>query len=132
VRQHVTIGSRLLAELHSMTHLTPAVLHHHERYDGTGYPDGLKGDCIPLLARILAVAESYDAMTTAGPGPVETARERALSTLAEGAGLQWDGQLIEAFFRCHDRIRIAQERGLSPGYLPPTSSPYGFPSVISR
>jgi putative nucleotidyltransferase with HDIG domain len=112
VRQHVTIGSRMVAELRSIARILPAVLHHHERYDGTGYPDGLKGDSIPLLARILAVAESYDAMTTSGPGPLGTARETALAALSQGAGLQWDGRVVEAFFRCHGRIRAIQERTL--------------------
>src|SRR5262249_9488292 len=64
VRQHATIGAQLVAKLLPIAHLVPAVLHHHERYDGSGYPDGLKGDHIPFLARIIAVAEGYDALRT--------------------------------------------------------------------
>jgi HD-GYP domain-containing protein (c-di-GMP phosphodiesterase class II) len=112
LREHVTIGSRMTAELHPIAHLLPAVLHHHERYDGTGYPDGLKGDSIPLVARILAVAESYDAMTTSGPGSIETSRERAVAILSQGAGFQWDARVIGAFFDCYDRIRAIHERSL--------------------
>jgi HD-GYP domain-containing protein (c-di-GMP phosphodiesterase class II) len=112
LREHVTIGSRMMAELHPIAHLLPAVLHHHERYDGTGSPDGLKGDSIPLVARILAVAESYDAMTTSGPGSIETARERAVAILSQGAGFQWDARVIGAFFDCYDRIRAIHERSL--------------------
>jgi hypothetical protein len=111
VRQHVTIGYNLLAELRPIAHLLPAVLHHHERYDGTGYPDGLKGDTIPFLARILAVAECYDAMTSPGPARPGPAREPVEDVLARGADLQWDGRVIAAFFRCRDRIHAIEERG---------------------
>src|SRR4051794_40861000 len=89
IQQHVTIGSHLLAELRPIAHLLPAVLHHHERYDGTGYPDGLKGDTIPFLARILAVAESYDAMTMFGPGRSGCDGAQAEEILTRGANLQW-------------------------------------------
>jgi putative nucleotidyltransferase with HDIG domain len=145
VRQHVILGSRMVSALHAMARLTPAVLHHHERYDGTGYPDGLKGDSIPLVARILAVAESYDAMTTSGLGPVEAARGNALEALAQGADRQWDGRVVEALLRCHDRIRAIQERclnesqdsawhevsfaGTGPGDV--TALPWGFPPSAS-
>jgi HD-GYP domain-containing protein (c-di-GMP phosphodiesterase class II) len=112
LRQHVTIGSHFLSELHPIAHLLPAVLHHHERYDGTGYPDGLKGDTIPFLARILAVAESYDAMTALLPEPARPAREEVEAILSRGADVQWDGRVIAAFFRCYDRILAAQQRGL--------------------
>ena len=112
LRQHVSIGSQMLAGLHSIAHLLPAVLHHHERYDGTGYPDGLKGEAIPLLARIVAVAESYDAIATARPERVGPPRESVEEILTHGADLQWDGRVIAAFFRCRDRIRDMQERWL--------------------
>jgi HD-GYP domain-containing protein (c-di-GMP phosphodiesterase class II) len=107
LRQHVTIGHNLLASLRPFAHLLPAVLHHHERYDGTGYPDGLKGDAIPFFARILAVAESYDAMMSCGPDhdPAATAPGEVEETLSKGADHQWDGRVIAAFFRCRDRIR---------------------------
>src|SRR5207253_2655049 len=67
IKQHVIIGYTILSELRQIRNLLPGVLHHHERYDGAGYPDGLEGDAIPLLARILAVADSYDAMSTTRP-----------------------------------------------------------------
>jgi HD-GYP domain-containing protein (c-di-GMP phosphodiesterase class II) len=108
VRQHVSIGSHLLGELPPMAHLLPAVLHHHERFDGTGYPDGLKGDTIPFLARILAVAESYDAMTSYGPLRPATVEEDVEVILSRGADAQWDGRVVAAFFRCRERIRAIQ------------------------
>src|SRR5262249_1668079 len=64
VKKHVTIGYAILRDLHQLKDLLPGVLHHHERYDGQGYPHGLAGDAIPLLARLLAVADSFDAMST--------------------------------------------------------------------
>ena len=63
----MTIGYQILSDLRPIRNLLPGVLYHHERVDGTGYPDGLVGDAIPLLARILAVADAYDAMSTTRP-----------------------------------------------------------------
>lgn len=113
IRQHVTIGHDLLAEFRPIAHLLPVVRHYRERYDGTGYPDGLKGDSIPFLARVLAVAESYDAMTSIGPegGDAASAPEHAEEVLKQGADLRWDGRVIAAFFRCRDRIRVLQREG---------------------
>jgi len=67
MQQHTVIGDRLCGELRSLRNVRPIVRHHHERLDGGGYPDGLKGDAIPLLAQILCVVDIYDAMTTARP-----------------------------------------------------------------
>src|SRR5262249_18047695 len=67
IQQHVTIGYSILADLRQIHNILPGVLYHHERYDGTGYPDGLAGENIPLLARILAVADGYDAMSHPRP-----------------------------------------------------------------
>src|SRR5262249_3706701 len=64
IKQHVTIGYQILSDLRPIRHLLCAVLYHHERYDGGGYPEGLAGEAIPLLARVLAVADAYDAMST--------------------------------------------------------------------
>lgn len=64
MQEHAAIGESILASVRSLHPLLPAIRHHHERYDGLGYPDGLKGEEIPLDARILAVADAFDAMTT--------------------------------------------------------------------
>ena len=82
-------------------------------YDGSGYPDGLKGDHIPLLARIIAVAESYDALTTFVPNQANPSKspETVEEILSRGANLQWDGRVIEAFFRCRERIQAIHQRG---------------------
>jgi len=73
----------------------PAILHHQERYDGKGYPDGLKGEEIPLLARVLAVANSIEAMSSERPYRPAMTREEIMATLEEGAGSQWDPQVVE-------------------------------------
>ena len=73
MKLHTVIGDRLCGELRSLIRVRPIVRHHHERLDGSGYPDGLKGDAIPLLAQILSVVDIYDAVTTARPyKPAET------------------------------------------------------------
>ncbi len=112
IQQHVTIGHAILKDLHQIRSLLPGVLHHHERYDGMGYPDGLAGEQIPLLARILAVADAYDAMSTTRPYRKSLPPARVEEILAEGAGRQWDAKVIEVFQRIKGRLRAIRERGL--------------------
>jgi HD-GYP domain-containing protein (c-di-GMP phosphodiesterase class II) len=98
VRQHPVTGSEIIAGLDELSFLVPAVRHHHERYDGTGYPDGLRGEEIPLLARIMAVADAFDAMTFERPyreTPLEF--EEACAELTDGAGSQFDPRLARLF-----------------------------------
>jgi HD-GYP domain-containing protein (c-di-GMP phosphodiesterase class II) len=112
VKEHVVIGYRILAELHPLRNLLPAVLHHHERYDGTGYPDGLAGDNIPLLARILAVADAYDAMSARRTYRNALSPKEVEETLKQGCGSQWDKRVVEAFLRCRDAIHLIRQRGV--------------------
>ena len=112
IQQHPVIGHRILADLHAIAHLLPGVLYHHELYDGSGYPAGLKRDEIPLLARILAVADSFDAMNTSRPYRAALGPERVDQILREGAGIQWDPLVIDAYFRCRDRLAAIRQRGL--------------------
>jgi len=112
IRQHVTIGYSILAELRQIRNLLPGVLYHHEHYDGKGYPDGLAGENIPLLARILAVADAYDAMTTARPYRDPMPWRKVEQILAEGAGTQWDQRVVEAFQRCRQKIHTIRQRGV--------------------
>jgi HD-GYP domain-containing protein (c-di-GMP phosphodiesterase class II) len=112
IQQHPVIGHRILAGLQAIAHLLPGVLYHHERYDGRGYPEGLSGDSIPLLARILAVADSFDAINTTRPYRSALAPECVDQILREGAGGQWDPLVIDAYFRCRDRLIAIRQRGL--------------------
>lgn len=112
IKQHVTMGYAILADLGQIRNLLPGVLYHHERYDGTGYPDGLAGDAIPLLARILAVADAYDAMSTTRPYRQAVPCRRVEEILLEGAGRQWDQRIVGAFMRCRHKIHAIRQRGV--------------------
>jgi hypothetical protein len=112
VKQHVIIGYRILAELHPLRNLLPAVLHHHERYDGKGYPEGLAGENIPLLARILAVADAYDAMSARRTYRNALSPREVEDALKNGSGSQWDQRVVEAFFRCRDAVHLIRQRGV--------------------
>ncbi len=112
VKQHVIIGHKILSDLRPISHLLPGVLYHHERYDGAGYPEGLKGDAIPMLARIIAVADSYDAMSSSRPYRPGMPLERVDEILLQGAGTQWDKNVIEAFGRCRQRLHAIRQRGI--------------------
>jgi HD-GYP domain-containing protein (c-di-GMP phosphodiesterase class II) len=112
VKQHVTIGYKILADLRPIRNLLPGVLYHHEHFDGTGYPDGLAGEAIPLLARILAVADGYDAMSTARPYRDAMPCRKVEEILKEGADTQWDRSVVEAFQRCRHKIHAIRQRGV--------------------
>jgi HD-GYP domain-containing protein (c-di-GMP phosphodiesterase class II) len=112
VQQHPVIGHRILAGLEAIAHLLPGVLYHHERVDGRGYPEGLIGQSIPLLARILAVADAFDAMNTSRPYRSAIPAGRVDQILRDGAGAQWDSAVIDAYFRCRERLAAIRQCGL--------------------
>jgi HD-GYP domain-containing protein (c-di-GMP phosphodiesterase class II) len=112
IKQHVTIGYSILADLRQIRNLLPGVLYHHERYDGAGYPDGLVGENIPLLARILAVADAYDAMSNARPYRGAMPCRKVEEILTQGMGTQWDKQVVEAFLRCRHKVHTIRQRGV--------------------
>jgi putative nucleotidyltransferase with HDIG domain len=91
-RRHTVMGARMLARIRFWEDAAPVVLHHHEWFDGSGYPEGLAGEDIPLEARIVAVADAVDAMGRAG-----RAREGILRELEEGSGTQFDPAVVAAF-----------------------------------
>jgi HD-GYP domain-containing protein (c-di-GMP phosphodiesterase class II) len=99
LKQHVSIGYSILADLRGLGDLLPGVLYHHENYDGTGYPDGLKGEEIPLLARILSVADAYDAMCSNHLYRESMSLLEVERRLREGAGTQWDPKVVDALLR---------------------------------
>lgn len=95
MQAHPIIGENIVAPLQSGTSLLPIIRHHHERFDGQGYPDGLNGDKIPILARIVAVCDAYDALVNDRPYRPGVAREEAIEILRRGSGSQWDPELVE-------------------------------------
>ena len=104
IKRHPEIGARLLKGISALEKLIPGVMHHHEAIDGSGYPCGLKGEDIPLMARILAVADAFDAMTSDRPYRSGMTVERAVSVLRSGAGTQWDARVVDAFLVVEERI----------------------------
>jgi hypothetical protein len=99
IQRHPVIGADIVQNLEMYRHGASIVRHHHERWDGRGYPDGLKGEDIPLGARIIAVADSYDAMTSNRPYRRALSNEIAISEIERNSGVQFDPQVVEAFMR---------------------------------
>lgn len=97
IQAHPSIGEKLLRPLGLSTTVTTTVRHHHERYDGKGYPDGLGGDDIALAARIIAVVDAFDAMTCERPYRAARDRDDAIAELRSEAGSQFDPNLVEVF-----------------------------------
>jgi putative two-component system response regulator len=97
MKQHVFIGEEIARPLRSAHDLLPIIRNHHERIDGTGYPDGLAGEDIPLGARIVAICDAFDAMISDRPYRKGLTYADALATLTAGAGTQWDANLVGIF-----------------------------------
>ncbi len=97
IKKHPVLGSAILNNIEQLREIAPAVKHHHEKFDGSGYPDGLKGEEIPLHARILHVADSFDAMTTIRPYRSSSGKEYAISELKQYSGRQFDPDVVDAF-----------------------------------
>lgn len=102
---HPVIGHDILQGIRNLEHILPGVRNHHENYDGNGYPDRLKGDDIPLMARILAVADAFDAMGSDRPYRGGMPLEQIERILMEGSGSQWDARVIRAYFAAREDIR---------------------------
>jgi diguanylate cyclase (GGDEF)-like protein len=107
LRQHPATGAEFLEQVPALRHLAPIVRHHHERYDGSGYPDGLKGDATPYLARVLAVADTYGSMITDWPGRTAMSPAEAREALLASAGSGLDPQIVAAFVAALDRRQTA-------------------------
>jgi putative nucleotidyltransferase with HDIG domain len=129
VEDHSVIGERILANVEDYAETARIVRHHHERIDGTGYPDGLSGDSIPLVSRIIAVADAYNAMTSERPYrdamPTLIARER----LTQAAGSQFDPSVVKAFEAILKAASDAYRMGLASEFHAETN---GLASPILR
>jgi HD-GYP domain-containing protein (c-di-GMP phosphodiesterase class II) len=112
IKLHVMIGDRLISNIKPLQHLRSAIRNHHERFDGKGYPDGLSGEGIPLQARLLAIADSCDAMMAARPYRPALPPARIDTIMLDGAGTQWDPDLIAQFMTCRHELYSICERGL--------------------
>ncbi len=105
MKRHSLIGEEICRPLRSAPELTPAI-RHHEHWNGAGYPDGLTGAAIPLSARIVAISDAFDAMTTDRPYRPAMSLEQARAILTEGRGVQWDSDLVDRFLALPDSHRV--------------------------
>ena len=112
IQAHVEIGVHILTDLKKLSHLLPGVRHHHESLDGTGYPCGLAGEAIPFEARILAVADSFDAMSSTRPYRRRLTPSQINEILRKGSSVQWDPRIIDALFACRMDLELIRQKGL--------------------
>ncbi len=103
IQRHPVTAAELLEKVPALSHLAPIIRHHHEHYDGGGYPDGIKGETIPYLARVLAVADAYASMTGEWVGRKAQSPEKARKQLAAAAGTQFDPRIVSAFVQYLDK-----------------------------
>ena len=112
IRQHPITGEEILRPVERMRGVARILRHHHERWDGKGYPDGLLADRIPLGARILAVVDAYSAITDERPYKPARSREEAVAELRRSAGTQFDTRVVEAF------CKMLEQSGNAPVAVP--------------
>ncbi len=128
VKLHPVAGSTILRDVENADNIAAAVRHHHEWWDGSGYPDGIAGEAIPLLARVLSIADAFDSMASERPYKDMLPREEILGELERGAGTQFDPHLVELFLNAlqtdaefRDRINAIYRRR---GDGPPSKGPF--------
>jgi len=116
IKSHPEIGATILKSIKSFKDFVPSVYHHHERYDGKGYPQGIQGEKIPLHARIIAVADSFDAMTSNRPYRDAFLLEAALSELEKNRGIQFDPYIAGVFLKIFEDTPYYFSRYIEPEY----------------
>ncbi|RLE16207.1 MAG: hypothetical protein DRJ14_08975 [Acidobacteria bacterium] len=109
--RHPVIGAEIVKNLYGFE-LSPVIRHHHEWYDGNGYPDGLKGDAIPLESRMMAVADTYDAMTSSRPYREGLEPERAWQEIQDFSGRQFDPYVVNIFLDCYEEFKQVKTENL--------------------
>jgi HD-GYP domain-containing protein (c-di-GMP phosphodiesterase class II) len=120
---HPVIGERILGKVDDYSEIAKVVRHHHERVDGAGYPDGLAASQIPLLSRIIAVADAYDAMTSERPYREPMPSRVARLRLAQAVGSQFDTTVVAAFEAILAQARESYRTGLGEAF--PTTDSWG-------
>jgi len=104
VKQHPVVGYNVLSHIEQLREALPGIRHHHERMDGSGYPDGLRADEIPLAAKIIAVADVYDALTSSRSYRPAMSISEALDIMREGEQAHFDSRVLKMFLQKHDEI----------------------------
>ena len=100
IKQHAALGAQMISQVKMLKRVVPMVRHHHERWDGQGYPAGLRAEAIPLGARMIAIADAFDVMTSHRPYITTSTPAQALEKLRRGAGTQFDPILVDRFCSC--------------------------------
>jgi putative two-component system response regulator len=108
MRKHPEMGAELVKGIHYLDPALPVILYHHERWNGSGYPFGLKAEKIPIAARIVAIADSFDAMTTERPYRQELTPEQAFDEVISGSGIQYDPLIVDAFQHAWETDKITE------------------------
>jgi HD-GYP domain-containing protein (c-di-GMP phosphodiesterase class II) len=108
MKRHPEFGASIIQPIAQLQKLIPYILHHHERYDGKGYPSGLKGEGIPLMARIICIADSFDAITTDRPYRKKRSTKMAFEELERCSGTQFDPKLVPIFIEEFQNQKISQ------------------------
>ena len=108
MKRHASIGAEILSAVEFPYPVVPIVRHHHENWDGTGYPDGVKGKAIPTGARILSVVDCFDAMTSDRPYRPRMSDDQAMQILADRSGTMYDPEVVATFTRIHRTIALAE------------------------
>ncbi len=106
IKQHSNMGAEIIEHIRPLKEIVPGVKYHHEHIDGKGYPEGLRGEDIPLIAKIVAVADTYDAMTTDRPYRSALSKEKAIEELRKCSGTQFDQEVVDAFFKAYEKGEI--------------------------
>ena len=106
IKRHSNMGAKIIEHIWQLREIVPGVKYHHEHVDGMGYPDGLRGEEIPVLAKIVAVADTYDAMTTDRPYRKAMDKGAAIEELKKCSGTQLDQGVVEAFLQAYQRGEI--------------------------
>ncbi len=126
IKLHPVLGYEILKHLNQLQHVLPGVLFHHESWDGTGYPHQLDKEDIPLAARILAVADAYDAMTSDRSYRKGLPLEKAEQILRDGRARQWDPSIVDTFFKIIDKVHKIVSGKQSSFNMPTLHSEYVF------
>jgi putative nucleotidyltransferase with HDIG domain len=122
MKQHPADGARIVAKFGRLRDAVPLIRHHHERWDGRGYPNGLAGRSIPLGAAVVGLADAWDAMTTDRPYHRALRREEAEAELRKHRGTQFAPAVVDAFFRVLDRSHVAERDAARPAERAPVGA----------
>ncbi|MEM8933433.1 MAG: HD domain-containing phosphohydrolase, partial [Acidobacteriota bacterium] len=133
MKLHPSIGAEIIEPISALEEMIPGIRWHHEAWNGTGYPDRLKGDQIPLMARIIGVADTFDAITTNRPYQTASSPEYAIETIKKLTGTKFDARVVTAFLLAWEagHIKLDRERAERSSHQMRTPQPAGA-KVVSN